>query len=86
MRRIRRAVAAVRRRQEDLVHAAPAEVAQQAAQPLLGAPDVDVVPEARLGVDAGDARLPRVDLPGVEVEDRRLAVAVDRRSIQRDSA
>ena len=50
------------------------EVAQQAAQAAFHAVDVQVVAEARLAVDAGDARLVGVDLPGVEVEDRRLPV------------
>jgi hypothetical protein len=62
-----------RRVQEDLVHAAPAEVGQQALQADFHARDVHVVAEARR-VDAGHAWLPDVDFPGVEVEDCRLAV------------
>ena len=43
-------------------------------QAPLHAVDVHVVPKACLAVDAVDARLLGVDLPGVEIEDGRLAV------------
>jgi hypothetical protein len=63
------------RSREDLVHPAPAEVAQQLRELAFHAVDVDVVAEARLGVDAGDARLRGVDLPGMEIEDGGWRVA-----------
>ena len=59
---------------EYLVHAAPAEVAQQPLQPAFHAAQVGVVPEARLERQAGDPRLVRVDFPGMTLEDARLLV------------
>ncbi len=51
-----------------LVHAVPAEVAQQAVEPRRHGAEVDAVAEALARPACGDARLAGVDLPGVEVE------------------
>ena len=58
--------------QEHAVDAVPAEVAQQPAQPVLGVVEVQVVAEARLHAGALHARLLGIELPRMEVEDRRL--------------
>src|SRR5688500_17704428 len=60
--------------QEYPVHPAPPEIMQQAAQPPLRAMQIDVVPEARFHARARNARLLRIELPGVEIEHRRLPV------------
>ena len=57
---------------EHAVDAVPAEVREQPLQPRLGAGEIQVVAETRLRADAADARLARIDLPRMEVEDRRL--------------
>src|SRR5439155_4667670 len=61
--------------QEDVIHAAPAEVTQQTGEATLHPADVHVVAKARLAVDAGNSRLADVDFPWVEIEDGRLALA-----------
>src|SRR5262245_51795975 len=55
--------------QEQAVHAPPLEILEQHAQPPLHRRQVDVVPEAAAGAGALLARLARIDLPGMEVED-----------------
>jgi hypothetical protein len=73
--------------QENAVHPVPGEVARQGFDAAFHAVDVDVVAEARLGVEAFRARLARVDFPRVEVEQGRLAVVrLTLSIIQRDSA
>src|SRR5262249_22557179 len=59
---------------EGVANRAPAEIAQQPTQPALGSMQVQIVAEARLQTDAGNARLLRIDLPRMHVEDRRLAI------------
>jgi hypothetical protein len=73
--------------QENAVHAVPGEVARQGFDAPFHAVDVDVVAEARLGVQAFRARLAGCRFPRVEVEQAgwrssRLTLAI----IQRDSA
>ena len=58
------------------VHAPPFEVEQQLPQSAFHPVEVEVMPKAGLGVDPGDPRLRGVDLPGMEIEDRRLPVDV----------
>jgi len=58
--------------EEDAVHPAPREIAEQLLQTGLHAVDVGVVTKARLDTDPGDSRLIDVDLPGMKVEDGRL--------------
>src|SRR5882672_8457821 len=60
--------------QEQPVHPVPLEVAEQRPDPALHCGEVDVVPEAGLQADAALARLPGVDLPGMKIENARLAV------------
>src|SRR5882672_3054439 len=56
------------------LYGVPAKVRQQAAEPVLRAMQVDVVTKTRLQTHAGHARLLRINLPRMQVEDRRFAV------------
>src|SRR5262249_9703151 len=60
---------------EDAVHPIPGEAAQQATQLLLHAVEIGVVAEPALPRRVALARLLGIDLPGMEVEEARLAVA-----------
>src|SRR4029079_16070338 len=59
----------------DAVHAVPGEVAQEALQPVLHSMEIEVVAEAALQRRLVLARLAVIDLPGMEIEDRRPPVA-----------
>src|SRR5690606_8652596 len=60
--------------QENAIHAAPLEVAQQPLQALLHAAQVDVVAEPGFHRDALLARLVRVELPRMKIKDAGLPV------------
>lgn len=51
-----------------MIHAPPLETPQKAVQAGFHAMDVDVMAEPRLGADARNAWLIRIDLPRVEIE------------------
>jgi hypothetical protein len=53
---------------------APSGNRRAIAEPAFGVLQIDVVAKARLGTDTGNARLPGIDLPGMEIEDRRLTI------------
>ena len=56
------------------VNAPPLEIEQQLAQPALHSIQVQIMAKASLRIDPGNPRLRRIDFPGVEIENRRLAV------------
>src|SRR5690606_38213859 len=61
----------------DCIHPSPLELPQQARESRLEAPQVDVVTEPRLAGDPLHARLVGIELPRVEIENRRQSAVVD---------
>src|SRR2546421_10305130 len=64
----------VRLFQDELIDPVPAEITQQLPQPRLCPPEIHVMAEARLEIDARYSRLVDIDFPWMEIEDRRLPI------------
>src|SRR4029079_7064236 len=52
-------------------------LSEQLAQSPFGMAKIEIVTKLRFDFGCGDARLIRVELPGMQIHDRRVALAVD---------